>query len=73
MHQIKFHIDKSASVKILIKNDFGRMLDVLEFPNLPEGDHEVPWQAPFAIPGELFKYNIEVDGSPKDDGMLIVK
>lgn len=73
MSEIKFHIEKPSHVRIRIINQFGRLVEDFDYRNLPEGEHAIPWEPPCGYPGEVYSYELEVDGKLSNEGMLIVK
>jgi hypothetical protein len=72
MGEIKFYLEKPAAVKIRIRNQYGRVVEIID-RELPGGEQSVLWTPKTAALGNVFRYEIEVEGKKKEDGIMTAR
>jgi hypothetical protein len=72
MTTIEYQLEKSAVVNITVFDQAGRMVEVLEGRQMPEGVHKVTWDATQQKPGIYF-YRIANDGKFLSGKMVLLR
>jgi len=72
MGEIKFYLEKPTAVKIRIRNQYGRVVEIID-RELPGGEHSVLWTPKSASLGNVFRYEIEVEGRETESGIMTAR
>ncbi len=67
---IEFRLEKSAFVNIIVYDEVGRMVEHLVSKQMPEGEHQVIWDASQRNPG-IYVYRIVYDGNVFSGKMIL--